>query len=42
MFLLSTRGGISGPYLSHEGVKVDPRKIKTINKWKIPTSIKQL
>ena len=42
MFLWSTRGRISGSYLSHEGVKVDPRKIKAIKEWKIPTSIKHL
>ena len=28
--------------VSHEGVKVDPSKIKTIKEWKIPTSIKHL
>ena len=31
-----------GHIVSHEGVKVDTRKIKTIKEWKIPTSIKQL
>ena len=31
-----------GHIVSHEGVKVDPRKIKTIKEWKIPTSIKHL
>ena len=31
-----------GHIVSHEGVKVDPSKIKTINEWKIPTSIKHL
>eukprot|EP00253_Pinus_taeda_P030835 PITA_30835 len=31
-----------GHIVSHEGVKVDPRKIKAIKEWKIPTSIKQL
>ena len=31
-----------GHIVSHEGVKVDPRKIKAIKKWKIPTSIKHL
>jgi len=31
-----------GHIVSHEGVKVDIRKIKTIKKWKIPTSIKHL
>jgi len=28
--------------VSHEGVKVDPRKIKSIKEWKILTSIKNL
>ena len=31
-----------GHIVSHEGVKVDPKKIKAINKWKVPTTIKQL
>eukprot|EP00253_Pinus_taeda_P005514 PITA_05514 len=31
-----------GHIVSHEGVKVDPNKIKSIKKWKIPTSIKHL
>ena len=31
-----------GHIVSHEGVKVDPRKIKSIKKWKITTSIKNL
>ena len=31
-----------GHILSHEGVKVDPNKIKAIKEWKIPTTIKQL
>ena len=31
-----------GHIVSHEGVKVDPRKIKGIKQWKIPTSIKNL
>ena len=26
----------------HEGVKVDPKKIKAIKEWKVPTTIKQL
>ena len=30
-----------GHIVSHEGVKVDPRKIKAIKEWKIPTSIMQ-
>ena len=31
-----------GYIVSHEGVKVDPSKIKAIKEWKIPTSIKHL
>ena len=31
-----------GHIVSHEGVKVDPRKIKAIKEWKIPTSINHL
>jgi len=31
-----------GHIVSHEGVKVDPRKIKSIKEWNIPTSIKHL
>ena len=31
-----------GHILSHEGVNVDPNKIKTIKEWKIPTNIKHL
>jgi len=31
-----------GHIVSHEGVKVDPSKIKAIKEWKIPTSIKHL
>ena len=31
-----------GHILSHEGVKVDLNKIKTIKEWKIPTTIKHL
>eukprot|EP00253_Pinus_taeda_P022721 PITA_22721 len=31
-----------GHIVSHEGVKVDPSKIKAIKEWKIPTSIKPL
>ena len=42
MFLWSTRGGISGSYCTHEGVKVDPKKIKAIKEWKVPTTIKKL
>jgi len=28
--------------VSHEVVKVDPKKIKAINEWKIPTNLKHL
>ena len=31
-----------GHIVSHEGVKVDPSKIKAIKEWEIPTSIKHL
>eukprot|EP00253_Pinus_taeda_P032869 PITA_32869 len=31
-----------GHIVSHEGVKVDPNKIKAIKEWKIPTSINDL
>ena len=31
-----------GHIVYHEGVKVDPRKIKAIKEGKIPTSIKHL
>ena len=31
-----------GHIVSHEGVKVDPNKIKAIKEWKVPTTIKQL
>ena len=31
-----------GHILSHERVKVEPRKIKAIKEWKIPTSIKHM
>ena len=31
-----------GHILSHEGVKVDPNKIKTIKGWKIPTTLKHI
>jgi len=31
-----------GDIVSHEGVKVDPSKIKSIKEWKITTSIKHL
>ena len=31
-----------GHIVSHEGVKVDPSKIKAIKEWKIPTSKKHL
>ena len=29
-----------GHIVSHEGVKVDPNKIKAIKEWKVPTTIK--
>ena len=29
-----------GHLVSHEGVKVDPNKIKSIKEWKVPTTIK--
>ena len=32
----------SGHIVSHDGVKVDPNKIKTIEEWKIPTTLKHL
>ena len=31
-----------GNILSHEGVNVDPNKIKDINEWKVQTTIRQL
>ena len=31
-----------GHIVSHEGVKVDTKKIKAIKEWKVPTTIKQL
>ena len=31
-----------GHIASHKGVKVNPRKIKAIKEWKVPTTIKQL
>eukprot|EP00253_Pinus_taeda_P033703 PITA_33703 len=31
-----------GHIVSHEGVKVEPRKVKVIKEWRIPTSIKHL
>ena len=31
-----------GHIVSHEGVKVDPNKIKAIKEWKVPTTIKKL
>ena len=31
-----------GHIVSHEGVKVDPNKIKAIKEWKVPTTIKHL
>ena len=31
-----------GHIVSHEGVKVDPNKIKAIKEWKVPTTINNL
>ena len=31
-----------GHIVYHEGAKVDPKKIKAIKEWKVPTTIKQL
>ena len=31
-----------GHIVSHEGVKVDPNKIKSIKEWKVPTTTKKL
>ena len=31
-----------GHIISHEGVNVDPNKIKAIKEWKVPTTIQQL
>ena len=31
-----------GQIVSHEGVKIDPNKIKSIKEWKVPKTIKQL
>ena len=31
-----------GHIVSHEGVKVDPNKIKVIKEWKVPTTINKL
>ena len=31
-----------GHIVSHEGVKVHPKKIKSIKEWKVPTTIKKL
>ena len=31
-----------GHIVSHEGVKVDPNKIKSIKEWKVPKTIRQL
>ena len=42
MFFWSIGGGIFGHIVSHEGVKVDPNKIKAVKEWKIPTTIKHL
>lgn len=34
--------GYLGHIVSHEGVKLDPKKIKAVKKWKISTAIKHL
>ena len=31
-----------GHIVSHKGFKVDPKKIKAIKEWKVPTTIKEL
>ena len=31
-----------GHIVSHEGVKIDPNRIKAIKEWKFPTTIKKL
>ena len=41
MFLWSTGGGMFGHVVSHEGVKVDPKK-KSIKEWKILITLKHL
>ena len=31
-----------GHIVSHKGVNIDPNKIKAINEWKVPTTLKHL
>ena len=31
-----------GHIVSHEGVKADPKKIKAIKEWRIPTTLRHL
>ena len=31
-----------GHIVYHEGVKVEPKKIKTVKEWKFPTTIKHI
>ena len=40
MFLWSKEVEYLGHIVSHEGVKVDHKKIKAIKEWKVPTTIK--
>ena len=42
MFLWGIGGGIVGSYVSHEGVKENPNKIKDIKEWRIPTTLRHL
>ena len=32
----------AGHIISHEGIKLDPKKIKVIKEWKLPKTIKEL
>jgi hypothetical protein len=42
MFLWSKGGKYLGHIVSHEGVKVDPNKIKAMMDWPIPKTLKNL
>ena len=42
MFLWSEGGRVFGHIVSHEGVKVDPNKIKAMMDWLIPKKLKNL
>ena len=42
MFLWSEEVDYLGHILSHEGVKVDPNKIKATMDWPIPKTLKNL